>query len=186
MSKLKTGLIYAVVAILFAMLGMRMAQQAGAGNESTAASAPTHPPPPPLQALFAASLLDQNGQMQALAQWRGKPMIVNFWASWCAPCVKEMPELMALATEMAPHGLQTIGIGIDNASNIREFAAKYHITYPLLEAGVQGSELSRQLGNASGGLPFTVLIGADGEVKKTYLGSLKFEQLRLDIAQKIK
>jgi thiol-disulfide isomerase/thioredoxin len=184
MSKLKTGLIYAVVAIMFAVLGIRMAQRGHSDGQPASAATPAQKSP--LQALFAASLADQNGQMQPLAHWRGKPLIVNFWASWCAPCVKEMPELMALATEMAPHGLQTIGIGIDNASNIREFSAKYHITYPLLEAGVQGSELSRQLGNASGGLPFTVLIGRNGEIKKTYLGLLKFEQLRLDIAQEIK
>ena len=171
-------LIYAVVALLFGALGIWMAMR----PDPRAAA----PAPDPVKTLFATQLPDKSGQMQALSQWQGKPLILNFWASWCKPCVEEMPELMALATELAPQGIQTIGIGIDNGSNINEFAAKYHIAYPLLEAGVNGTELSHQLGNETGGLPFTVLIGKDGKIKKTYLGTLRFKQLRQDIAQEFK
>jgi thiol-disulfide isomerase/thioredoxin len=119
--------------------------------------------------------------MQPLSQWQGQTLIVNFWATWCAPCVEEMPELTALQTELAPSNIKIIGIGIDSSDNIREFTAKYKITYPLYIAGGSGIELSRQFGNQTGGLPFTVIIGPKGNIKKTYLGRLKMDQLRADI-----
>ncbi|MGO4468101.1 TlpA family protein disulfide reductase, partial [Pseudoduganella sp. RAF53_2] len=78
--------------------------------------------------------------------------------------------------------VQVIGIGIDSPTNIADFAKKFNIAYPVYVAGMSGTDLSRQFGNAQGGLPFTVLIGADGQVKKTYLGRLKFDQLKADLA----
>ncbi len=119
---------------------------------------------------------------QALSQWQGKAMVVNFWATWCAPCVREMPELDAMAKELAAKNIAVIGIGIDSPSNIAQFAAKLKISYPVYVAGMEGTDLARELGNAQGGLPYTVLIGADGAVRKTYLGQLKFDQLRADLA----
>jgi peroxiredoxin len=94
-----------------------------------------------------------------------------------------MPELSALAAGAAAGRLNVIGIGIDSPSNIAEFAAKYKISYPLYVAGMGGTELSRSFGNSAGGLPYTVLIGADGQVRKTYLGRLKFDELRQDLAK---
>lgn len=132
--------------------------------------------------LLAKSMKDTDGRLQSLSQWKNKVLIVNFWATWCAPCVQEMPELSALQPEIAPANIQIIGIGIDSATNIAEFASKYKITYPLYVGGLDASELSRQLGNQAGGLPFTILIGRDGKVKKTYLGRLKIEGLRKDLA----
>ena len=79
--------------------------------------------------------------------------------------------------------MQIIGLGIDSPSNIAEFTKKYNISYPIYVAGMDGSELTRQLGNQAGGLPFTVLINADGKVVKNYLGRLKMDQLRADIAK---
>ena len=110
------------------------------------------------------------------------PVLVDFWAPWCAPCVQEMPELSELAAGEEGKKLQVIGIGIDSPSNIAAFSDKYKITYPVLVAGMSGTDLSRQFGNTGGGLPYTVLIGADGQVKKTYLGRLKFDELRKDLA----
>ncbi|WP_295995450.1 TlpA disulfide reductase family protein [Rugamonas sp.] len=136
----------------------------------------------PVDKLFQQSLPDSQGVKQALAQWKGKPMLVNFWAPWCGPCVREMPELSALATSEAGKKLQIIGIGIDSQANIAEFAGRMKISYPVYVGGMEGTDLSRDLGNTAGGLPYTVLIGADGQVKKTYLGQLKFEQLRADLA----
>jgi len=131
-----------------------------------------------MDAFFSRSLPDARGKPAALNQWKGRPLILNFWATWCAPCVEEMPELTALQKELQGKNIQILGIGIDNAASINAFADKYQIGYPLYVAGIDGSELSRQLGNTAGGLPFTVLVDASGKIKKTYLGRLKMDELR--------
>lgn len=172
---------YAIVAVLFAASGAYVGM-----NKNNPAPPLTAVPPPgvtePVATLYKQTLPDAKGVSTPLAQYKGKAMLVNFWAPWCGPCVQEMPELSALASGEEGKKLQVIGIGIDSPTNIAEFNDKYKITYPVLVAGMSGTELSRQFGNAQGGLPFTVLIGADGQVKKTYLGRLKFDELRKDLA----
>jgi thiol-disulfide isomerase/thioredoxin len=165
---LATGLI----SIVFATLGLYF------GNQQAKADAP----PTATRDFFATSLPDVKNQQQALAQWKGKALLVNFWATWCNPCVKEMPELSALQAANKNPNIQVIGIGIDTADNIQEFNTKYKISYPLYVAGVGGSELLRKLGDPAGGLPFSILIGPDGQIKKTYLGSLKMDQVKHDLA----
>ena len=93
-----------------------------------------------------------------------------------------MPELDELAKESLAKNINIIGIGIDSPSNIAEFATKHKISYPLYVSGMGGTDLAREFGNSAGGLPYTVLIGADGQVKKTYLGRLKFDELKADLA----
>jgi thiol-disulfide isomerase/thioredoxin len=134
-----------------------------------------------VQQLTALSLTDSQGTLQKLSQWQGKFLLVNFWATWCAPCVQEMPELSELQKDLSKSNVQLIGLGIDSPSNIVEFAQKYQISYPLFAAGMEGTELSRQLGNQAAGLPFTVLISPDGNLLKSYLGRLNMVQLRDDI-----
>lgn len=163
---------YAAIAILFAATGIYF------GVERLA---PVTPENTAVANLFAQSMSNAQGQPQALSQWKGKNLVVNFWATWCAPCVQEMPELSALQTEVADKNIQILGIGIDSTSNIAEFSGKYKINYPLYTAGMSGTELSRQFGNQAGGLPFTVVVGSDGQIKKTYLGRLKLAELRKDL-----
>ena len=164
---------YAFVGFLFIIAGIYFSAQKSAPipNQVNAADK-----------LFVQSLPDLKGQPQALKQWQGKPLLVNFWATWCAPCVEEMPELSALQTEIAPKNIQIIGIGIDSADNIIEFSTKYKITYPLYVAGATGTGLMQGFGKSATGLPFTVLIGADGQIKKTYLGRLEMAEVRADLA----
>lgn len=132
-------------------------------------------------AFYSRSLPDARGVGASMAQWKGRPVVLNFWATWCAPCVEEMPELTALQKEIEPKNIQILGVGIDNAASISAFADKYQIGYPLYVAGIDGSELSRELGNKAGGLPFTVLLDASGKVRKTYLGRLNMDELRRDL-----
>ena len=138
--------------------------------------------PGALEQFYNRTLPDAGGKAADMKQWKGRPLVLNFWATWCAPCVEEMPELTALQKELLSKNVQILGIGIDNPANISAFAGKYQIGYPLYVAGMEGSELSRQLGNQAGGLPFTVLVDASGKIKKTYLGRLKIEALRQDIS----
>ncbi|SDX51582.1 Peroxiredoxin [Collimonas sp. OK242] len=164
--------IFAPIAILFCVIGVYFGVQR---------HTPASPESMATASLLAQEMPDASGKASALAQWKGKPLVVNFWATWCAPCVAEMPELNALQAEIAAKNIQIVGIGIDSADNIAKFAEKYKISYPLYVAGAGATALLRQFGNQSGGLPFTVLIGRDGQVKKMYLGSLKFDELRQDL-----
>ena len=186
----KKMLAYAMVAIGFAGLGSLVACQKQA--EPVSAAAPAMPAPvvvatpaaaaDPVAALLGQSMNDAAGKPQSLAQWKGKPLLVNFWAPWCGPCVKEMPELSSLAGELKDKNINVLGIGIDTPTNIAEFTGKYKIAYPIYIGGMDATDMSRALGNKNGGLPYTVLIGADGKVVKTYLGTLKFDALRKDLA----
>jgi thiol-disulfide isomerase/thioredoxin len=140
---------------------------------------PASPQDQALTQLFAQTLPDPAGRPEALSKWQGKPLLINFWASWCGPCVEEMPELVALHKQMPQ--LQVIGIGVDSADKIAEFAAKLHIDYPLYVAGSNAIGLMRDLGNAVGGLPFTLLIDSKGTIQKTYIGAIDFDKLRKDL-----
>ena len=179
----KNLLVYAIIAATFAAMGAYVGVQKKQPGPVTTSIAPTDGPAhTPAAALFAESMDDAKGRRQALAQWKGKALVVNFWAPWCAPCVEEMPELDQLAKESVKNNINIIGIGIDSPANIAQFAEKFNISYPLYVSGLRGTELAREFGNASGGLPYTVLIGPDGQVRKTYLGRLKFAELKADLA----
>lgn len=128
--------------------------------------------------LFALTLPDPDGAPVALAQWRQRRLVVNFWASWCAPCVDEMPELSALAAELEPAGTRFVGLAIDNAANVQRFAEKLKVRYPLLVLGAAGTGLMASLGNPQGGLPFTVVIDANGAVPERILGRVRIQSLR--------
>ena len=175
---------YAILAAAFAVFGAIAAVKNEAKGPLTTSYAPTDGRPhSAVSKLYAQSLNDLAGKPQPLGQWKGKPLLVNFWASWCAPCVQEMPELSELAAKDGGKHFNVIGIGIDSPANLNEFVKKTKVAYPLYVGGMSGTDLSRELGNTHGGLPFTVLIGPDGQVRKTYLGRLKFDELRADLAK---
>ncbi len=121
---------------------------------------------------------DADGRPQAMSQWRGRWIVLNFWATWCAPCVEEMPMLQQVAWDYGARGVTVVGVGIDNARSIRRFKEELKLDLPLLVAGAGGSELARELGNPSGALPYTVLISPQGRVEQARLGLLKSERLR--------
>jgi len=128
-------------------------------------------------AFFASKLPDVNGTPIDLAALRGQPVVINFWAPWCGPCVEEMPELSALAQEQQAK-VRFVGIGIDTAANIQTFLGKLHVTYPIAVAGFEGTELGRQFGNEAGGLPFTVILDAQGKVTFRKMGRVHADELR--------
>ena len=179
----KEVMIFLAIGLVCGSIGAYIAVKKEPVPAAAPAPSVAAPPATPSDALFTQSMNDASGANHSLARWKGKPLVVNFWAPWCAPCVQEMPELDQLATASAAQGINVIGIGIDSPANIAEFATKLKISYPLYVAGMSGTDLGRQFGNTNGGLPYTVLIGADGKVIKTYLGKLKFDELKADLAK---
>ena len=138
----------------------------------------TEPAPQAAAALAGLSLPDPSGKEQSLAQWRGKVMVVNFWATWCAPCREEMPEFIKAQTEYGPKGLQFVGIAVDQADKIDQFAKEIGLNYPALVGGFGAMELSKTLGNSLMALPFTVVVDRKGAIAHTQLGMLKPEKLQ--------
>ena len=113
-----------------------------------------------------------------MAGFRGKPLLVNFWATWCAPCVEEMPMLDVFYRQQAANGLQVVGLAIDQPSSVRKFLQRTPVTFPIGLAGLEGTELTRVLGNDAGGLPFSVLFAADGSVRQRRIGRVSQADLR--------
>lgn len=128
-------------------------------------------------ALMAIVLPDAQGREQALAQWRGKILVVNFWATWCAPCREEMPHFVAAQARDGAKGVQFVGIAVDEAAKVQAFAKEIGLNYPALIGGYGAIELSKTLGNDLSALPFTVVLDRQGRVVHTQLGPLKAAKL---------
>jgi thiol-disulfide isomerase/thioredoxin len=142
----------------------------------------THPSEPSIPAeaiarLLATRLNDASGQPQALAQWQGKTLVINFWATWCPPCREEMPSFSQLQSKHASNSVQFVGIALDTADNVRSFSKQHPVSYPLLVADTEGSELTRQLGNSTLALPYTVVLGNNGTVQLVRLGRVTEKEL---------
>jgi len=133
--------------------------------------------------LLGISLPDTKGHEYPLAQWKGKVLIVNFWATWCGPCREEMPEFVKAQREFGDRGVQFIGIAIDQPDKIDAFAAELQLNYPALVGGYGAIELSKTMGNRLGALPFTVIVDRAGRVAHTQLGPLKEAHLRSIVGQ---
>ena len=123
-------------------------------------------------ALWAMNFDSPAGTPLAMQSFRGKPLLLNFWATWCPPCVEEMPLLDAFYRQNSARQWQVVGLAIDQPSAVRTFLQKRPVSYPIGLAGMGGTELSRTLGNESGGLPFTLVISAAGAVLERKMGRL--------------
>jgi len=133
---------------------------------------------PSIKAFFANVWQSPDGKPVNSSEWQGKVLVVNFWASWCPPCVEEMPTLDLLQQEFLQKNVVFVGIGIDSPSNIREFLKSTPVSYPIVIGGMEGSSLSKQMGNTQGALPYTVIISAKGKSIYTKLGKISEEELR--------
>lgn len=131
-----------------------------------------------IDSLLGRTLPDASGTPVALADFRGRTIVFNFWATWCPPCIEEMPELSAMHDDLVGQGVQVIGIGIDTADNIQRFAEKRPVSYPLLVADGDALGWMRALGNDKGGLPFTLVVDRTGSVRTRVLGRFSEPALR--------
>ncbi|MBT9569106.1 MAG: TlpA family protein disulfide reductase [Thiobacillus sp.] len=145
--------------------------------------AATTPEAPAVSALWALSFPDTTGHPQSLAQWRGQIVVLNFWASWCAPCREEMPDFVKLRAQHHVKGVEFVGIAIDNTDNVAKFLRKQPVNYPILIGEGAAHSLARQLGNPSGALPYTIVLDRNGDVAMTHLGRLPADTLRAALSK---
>jgi thiol-disulfide isomerase/thioredoxin len=129
------------------------------------------------QAAWGDALETPDGGKLALANYAGKPLLVNFWATWCPPCVREMPLLDRFAQEHRAGGWAVVGIAVDQMKPVREFLARQPVSYAIGVAGLDALTWVRSLGNVGGGLPFTVLMDASGAIVQRKIGELHAEEL---------
>lgn len=127
--------------------------------------------PGPVEESFWQEEFSQlDGVIVPMASFRGQNLLVNFWATWCPPCVAELPLLSAFYNANKSKNWQVVGLAVDQPSAVQRFQAQNPLSFPVVLAGMEGTELSRSLGNLSGGLPFTVVFGSAGEIRHRKIG----------------
>ena len=164
----KRQVVFGGVAVLAAIAGSGLAlkkQPAGLDMETQ-------------QALWNAKFDTPDGQVLKMQNLQGRPLVINFWATWCAPCVEEMPLLDIFFRQNVAKGWQMVGLAIDQPSRVRQYLSQNAISYPIGLAGVTGTELGRLLGNEIGGLPFTVVLDGKGGLIQRKLGKLSAQEIQ--------
>lgn len=160
-----TALFFSVMLFCNGSTPLRAAEQRApaAGAEAAAAPAST-------ATLWTASFNDLDGKKQSFEQWKGKVIVVYFWATWCVPCHKEAPHLSKVFEANKDKNLVVVGIGIDNADKVRQFVSEKKLTNQIVYGGTEAIQLGRELGNSLGAIPFTVIIDPAGKIIETIRG----------------
>ena len=165
------------------LLGSAAAAAAGVGFGLWRAAVPgAGTAVPAAQEAAPAGLWEQRFERPAggelvMAEMRGQPLLLNFWATWCAPCVAEMPMLDTFQREHAAQGWRVVGLAVDNPEPVREFLARRQLGFAIGLVGFAGADLARDLGNTTGALPFSVVFNRGGQVQYKKLGALRPEDL---------
>jgi thiol-disulfide isomerase/thioredoxin len=163
----------AIVLLAIIMIGLLIISKKNSTNDTAMGSIQ----PGADAAIVTASFYDLNEKLQPLAQWKGKVIVLNFWATWCPPCVAEIPEFIQIQKQYEQQGVQFIGVAIDQKSKVASFAKETGMNYPVLLGDLAGIDLARRIGNARGGLPYSVIIDRNGKVVTTQLGALSHDKL---------
>jgi thiol-disulfide isomerase/thioredoxin len=165
--------ILSAIALLAGYAGYRVGAP---GNKGDAPVTPT-------LSIFDVNLNDLHGQPQNLGQWRGKVLVVNYWATWCHPCREEMPGFSRLQDKFRGKGVQFVGISIDDAAKIMEFQRETPVTYPLLIGDIGTMKNSADLGNTRQALPFTAVFDRQGKLAMSKLGRLSEKELEPELVE---
>lgn len=128
-------------------------------------------------ALPEFNLPDLSGRQHNISEWQGKVLAINFWATWCPPCLKEIPDFIALQQQYAAQGVQFIGIALEDKEPVAKFAAASNINYPILLGGDNGITLAQQLGDSVGAVPYTLVVDRQGQIVHRHPGEFSKEQL---------
>lgn len=129
------------------------------------------------QAILATQLPDLDGNDQAVSQWLGKVIVVNFWATWCTPCREEIPEFIEAQKKYGDQGLMFVGIAIDQVDKVKMFSKEFGINYPVLVGSMNTWSLLEAAGNRHSALPYTVVINRSGALVENYLGRVNLKKL---------
>lgn len=129
-------------------------------------------------AFWQQQFKDQQDRVRAMSDFAGKPLLLNFWATWCPPCLEELPLLDSFFNQNKVNGLQMLGLAVDQEPSVKHFLAHSPLSYPVGLVGYPGLQWSRSLGNEAGGLPFTVFFDATGRMLGHKIGALNPDDLR--------
>jgi len=176
-SSLRRGLLAGAVILVAGALAAVTVSRMSARRPSPAPALQTRADPE----IYALAFPDADGKPQAIAQWKGKRLVLNFWATWCTPCVAEMPELEKAQARLPD--VVIVGLGTEDPARVRQFRDKVGLHLTLLAGGYEALTLARTLGDTQGVLPYTVLLSADGQVMQAQSGPLRDGQLQQWLAQ---
>ena len=163
---------YAGVAALAAMAGVGLAWKHQEGEDAAALGADV------MQAFWTAEFETPAGETLPMSAFQGRPLVINFWATWCTPCIEEMPLIDAFFRENQQKGWQVLGLAIDQPSRVRQYLSQFPVNYKVGLAGLGGTEFSKLLGNELGGLPFTVVLNGQAQLIQRKLGKLTPDDIK--------
>jgi thiol-disulfide isomerase/thioredoxin len=163
---------YAGVAALAAVAGAGVAWKHQAGQVTGGIATDV------MQAFWAAEFDLPTGELLPMTAFQGNPLVINFWATWCTPCIEEMPLIDAFFQEKKEKGWQVLGLAIDQPSRVRQFLSQFPVGYKIGLAGLNGTELAKRLGNDVGGLPFTVVLDSQGRLIQRKVGKLTPDDIK--------
>ncbi len=166
----------AVVVFVAMVLGFKLADQRAQGPAGDARVQPSQAVVDDRELRPLFSLPGVDGETHAISEWDGKVLVINFWATWCAPCRKEIPEFVALQNAYGEAGVQFIGVAVDTLENVIAYAEEFGINYPLLVGDEAAIAAGFAYGNKIGGLPYTAIVDRDGRVVLRHQGVLSHDQ----------
>jgi peroxiredoxin len=172
---MKNALIFIVATAIAGASGYALQRYLASDTEAVPVTATASPIIGKTRPEFA--MMDIEGNIRNIKDWDGQIVLLNFWATWCPPCLEEIPDFIEIQQELDNRGFQIIGVAVDNEEDVREFANEMAMNYPVLAGEMEAIELSQRYGNTIGALPFSAIIDKNGKVTHTIMGELSKDHL---------